>query len=215
MRLLVLGASGGCGRWLTQLAAEHGHSVTAVVRSGSTAITHPQVTARIGDVGDPAFLDQVVPGHDAVLSCLGIRRAGKIPTARLLSPADFTARVTTLILAAMRRHGVRRIIVISAGGVGDSFARLSWLVQRVVSTSNLGRQYQDLGNMERVLAASDADWLAVRPVTLVNGKPRGLARPIEKYGLASNIRRSEVAEWMLEAVERSTPFIERTVLLGT
>ena len=32
MHLLVLGASGGCGRWAARLATERGHRVTAVVR---------------------------------------------------------------------------------------------------------------------------------------------------------------------------------------
>ena len=32
MRILVLGASGGCGKWATWLAAADGHAVTALVR---------------------------------------------------------------------------------------------------------------------------------------------------------------------------------------
>ena len=30
MRILVLGASGGCGRWVTRLAVAGGHAVTAL-----------------------------------------------------------------------------------------------------------------------------------------------------------------------------------------
>ena len=36
MKLLVLGASGGVGRWLTRFAVEGGHEVTAVVRPTTT-----------------------------------------------------------------------------------------------------------------------------------------------------------------------------------
>lgn len=214
MRLLILGASGGCGRWLTQLAAARGHDVTAVVRQGSTTALDRNVTVRVGDVGDATFLDGLVPGHDAVLSCLGIRRAGKYPGARMLSPPDFTARVTALVLAAMRSYGVHRIVAISAGGVGDSVSRLTWIVRRVLSSGSLGAQYRDLENMEQVLASSDSDWLVVRPVTLTSGRPRGAARPVSKYGLFSHIRRSEVAEFMLSAVERAGPFAERRILIG-
>ena len=57
--------------------------------------------------------------------------------------------------------------------------------------------------------------LAVRPVTLVNGPPTGLAGKVDRYGLFSMIRRSDVAAWMLGALVRPTPFVEQTVLLGT
>ncbi len=36
MKLLILGASGGCGRWVVRLAAEQGHDVTAMVRRTAT-----------------------------------------------------------------------------------------------------------------------------------------------------------------------------------
>ena len=74
--------------------------------------------------------------------------------------------------------------------------------------------YRDLAKMEETFANSSLDWCVVRPVTLVNGAPRKPARRVERYGLTSHIRRSEVAAWMLAAVERPTPFADRQVLLG-
>jgi hypothetical protein len=109
---------------------------------------------------------------------------------------------------------VRRLVAISAGGVGDSVHRLTWPVKLIVGTGNIGVAYRDLENMERALANSSLDWCVVRPVTLVNGAPRRPARRVERYRLTSTIRRSEVAAWMLEAVEHPTPFTERAVLLG-
>jgi hypothetical protein len=66
-----------------------------------------------------------------------------------------------------------------------------------------------------LLAASDRDWLAVRPVTLTDGAPRKPARAVTRYGLMSTIRRSEVATWMLDAVAQPARFAVRHVLLGT
>jgi len=214
MRLLVLGASGGCGRWLTRLAVERGHEVTAVVRA--SADFQPPVGALVhrGDVTDPAVLDRVLSGQDAVLSALGIRRAGRSPWAPLRSPADLMERVVRGLIPAMRRHGVPRLIAISAAGVGDSLTQLTVPVRRLVAAGNVGVAYRDLAAMEAALAASDLDWLAIRPVTLVDGPPRRPARPVARFRLTSVIRRAEVAAWMLDAVERPTPFLERRVLLG-
>ncbi|HKG94009.1 MAG TPA: NAD(P)H-binding protein [Gemmatimonadaceae bacterium] len=215
MRFLVLGASGGVGRWVVRLAAERGHEVTAVVRASSGyAPPPPGVVVRVGDVTDPALLDDAVAGRDGVLSCLGLRRAGRSPWAPLRSPPDLTARVARLLVPAMRRRGVRRLIAISAGGVGDSLARLGWPVRKLVAAGNVGVAYRDLAAMEAELEASGLDWLAVRPVTLVDGAPLGRARPAGRYGLASTVRRGDVAAWMLDAAERPGAFAERRVLLG-
>ena len=215
LRLLVLGASGGCGSWLTRLAAANGHAVSAVVREGSSVDPSPGVTVRVGDVTDRGFVERVVPGHDAVLSCLGIRRAGKAPWARTLSPADFTERVATVLVPAMESAGVKRLIAISAGGVRESVAQLTPVVRTILGMGNVAVQYRDLANMERVVEASTLDWLMVRPVTLVDGSPRGLARPVARYGMFSHVRRSEVAEWMLRAAEDTAPFGERFVMLAS
>jgi uncharacterized protein YbjT (DUF2867 family) len=218
MRLLVLGASGGCGRWLTRLAVERGHDVTALVRSGTDLTIAGAPAARLtvhhGDVTDPATLDTIVAGQDAVLSCLGLRRAGPSPWAALRSPADLTARVAGHLVAAMARHGVRRLVVVSAGGVGDSQAQLAWPVQALVRAGNVAVAYRDLAAMEAVLAASDLDWTAVRPVTLTDGAPRGRAAPVARYGLTSTVRRADVAAWMLAAAERPGGATRRHVLLG-
>jgi len=229
MRLLVLGASGGCGRWLVRLAADGGHRVTALVRDGSDAAAPVGVTVRRGDAADAATLDAAVAalaggagadGADgaaddvAVLSCLGLRRAGKSPWAPLRSPPDLTARVTRLLLPAMRRHGVRRVVALSAAGVGDSLAHCSWPVRRLVTAGNVGVAYRDLAAMEAVLAAGDAAWIVARPVTLVDGAPTGGARQVARYGLTSTIRRADVAAWMLAAAAQPAGSAGRQVMIA-
>ncbi len=214
MRVLVLGASGGIGRWLVRIAAERGHAVTALIRDTSDLEVPDGVRLRRGDVTDPAVLDVVLPGQDVVLSALGLRRAGRSPWAPLRSPRDLVAHVTRVLVAGMERHGVRRTVVVSAAGVGDSLARCSFPVRRLVASGNVAVAYRDLLAAEAALAASGRDWAAVRPVTLLDGPPQRTARPVARYGLASVVRRSEVATWMLDAAARPTPFVERRVMLG-
>lgn len=216
MRLLVLGASGGIGRWALRLAAQDGHQVTGLARERSPVDAPAGVVVRRGDVTDPDTLHAAVAGHDAVISCLGLRRAGKSPWAALRSPPDLAEQVTRRLLPAMRRHGVRRLAVVSAGGVADSLARLTWPVRRLVATANVGVAYRDLAAMERLLdAATDIDWIVARPVTLVDREPTGGAREVARYGLTSKIRRADVAAWLVAAATQPAAVARRKVLLGS
>lgn len=212
---MVLGASGGVGRWAAALAARSGHAVTAALRPASTFEPVDGVAVARGDLTDPDFLDGVVASHDAVISCVGLRRAGVSPFAKLLSPPDLTTRLASSLTRVMEAHNVRRLVVMSAGGVADSFPQLTWPVQQLVQTGNVAVAYRDLAGMEARLAASSLDWIAVRPVTLMNGAPLGHARPVHQYGLMSIVRRSDVAAWMVKAATQHDSFIDHTVLLGS
>ncbi len=212
---MILGASGGIGRWAATLAAGAGHVVTAALRPASQFDPVDGVAVSRGDLTDPSFLEHVVAGHEAVISCVGLRRAGVSPYARLLSPPDLTTRLASTLTRAMESQNVRRLVVVSAGGVADSFSQLTWPVQQVVQTGNVAVAYRDLAGMEARLAASSLDWLAVRPVTLVNGAPSGRVQPVQQYRLTSMVRRSDVAAWMLKSAIQHDSFIDHTILLGS
>jgi uncharacterized protein YbjT (DUF2867 family) len=214
MKLLVLGASGVTGAWLTRLSAQAGHEVTALVR-GATSFTAPaNVRVIRGEVLDAATLSAAIEGHDAIASCVGIRRAGKAPWSRLLSPPDRMTRVAALLVPAMTGAGVRRIVAISAGGVAESITQCTTPIQWMTRAGTIRTAYRDLAEMERQLSASRLDWLVVRPVTLMNGRPTGHAGRVERYGLFSIVRRADVAAWILGALARPTPYVDQTVLLG-
>ena len=215
MKLLVLGASGATGGWLTRLAAQAEHEVTALVRPGSSFVPPASVRLIRGEVLDPATLASALEGQGAVASCLGIRRASKAPWSALLSPPDFMTRVSALLVPAMNHAGVRRVVAISAGGVAESITQCSGVIRWMAGAGSVGAAYRDLAEMERQLSASRLDWLAIRPVTLMNGPPTGFAARVDRYGLFSIVRRADVAAWMLGALAKPTPYVEQTVLLGT
>lgn len=217
MKLLVLGASGGCGQWLVRLADERGHYVRALVQP-STPYEPPsgaEIEVVHGNVLDANVLDRALTGCDAVISALGIRRKTPWnPWSALASPPDLTTRVAQHLVAAMLEHEVPRVIAISAAGVGDSLPEVHPLIRWMISNSNMAASYKDLEGMETTLAASTLDWMAVRPTTLRDGPPTGKAHLFDHYGLFTHITRGDVAAWMLNAVEQPTPFTRRTPMIG-
>jgi len=140
VKIIVFGASGKCGSRLVEMAAAAGHEVTAFVREG-TRFEGPARVVR-GDVLSPDDVAAAIAGHDAVASGLGMRYAH--PWAKRMSPDDFTSRATANIVAGMRAAGVRRLVIVSAAGVGDSRRAMNWPMRAVLATSNVGVAYADL-----------------------------------------------------------------------
>jgi hypothetical protein len=108
---------------------------------------------------------------------------------------------------------VCRVVVISAAGVGDSLLCTNAAMRWMLSHSTLGEMYRDLGQMEELLRASTLDWVAVRPVTLVDGAPSARTRVLTRYRTASIVSRGDVAAWLLRAATEA-PVPERTPMIG-
>jgi len=212
--LLILGASGECGKWAVSIAKERGHTVTVLVRSITNYEKLQGVKIIEGDVLDESALGQVMKGQDAVISCLGIRRKNPSnPWSALASSPDFTKRSAENIVTTMNKYGVRRLVAISAAGVGDSRTKVNPITRFVIRISNIAVTYRDLWDMEEVYRSSSIDSLVVRPVTLVSDGSNQ-ARILDRYKLDSQIAKRDVADWMIDAVERPEPFVNPTEMIG-
>ncbi|MEM6335849.1 MAG: NAD(P)H-binding protein [Bacteroidota bacterium] len=213
--LLILGASGGCGQWLTRLALQRGRSVRAVVRETTPFDAPAEVDVVRGSVLDRSVLDAALDGCSEVVSALGIKRKHFWnPWSPLVSPADLTTRVAGHLTELMPAHGIDRLVCISAAGVQDSIEQTNAMMRWLIGHSKIGKAYADLAGMEQVLAGSSLDWTAVRPVTLFYGPQTGSARVVATYATTALIRRSDVAQWMLGAVEQAGDPESRTPMIG-
>jgi putative NADH-flavin reductase len=74
MRIFIIGANGKTGTQLIDLGLARGHEVTAFVRSPEKiARRHSLLDVRRGDPHSVDDLASALPGHDVVLSTLGVR----------------------------------------------------------------------------------------------------------------------------------------------
>jgi uncharacterized protein YbjT (DUF2867 family) len=215
MKLLVFGASGGCGSWVVKLAAEREWSVTAFVREQTAYVPPAGVKLMRGDVLNAAHVTSVMPDHDAILSCVGAQRINAVnPWSVLKSPPDFCANSAARIIAGAAATGIRRIGGISAAGVGDSAAALPLVMRALIARSTIGVMYRDLGRMEDAYDASGLDWFAVRPVTLINLQPSTRVRVLQRFGSFSVISRADVAQWMLSTIAAPAQPQQRRPVIG-
>ena len=203
MKLFILGASGGCGAHAVRLAQERGHVVSAVVRPSSSYAPPAGVRLVKGDPLEDAVLDHM-RGHDAVVSCLGVRRANpRNPFSPIVGRRDFNAAVAKKIVAAMRRTGVTKIVGISAAGVGNSAPGLNRVMRFFLRFSDIGVAYQDLAAAEDVFRASGLVWAMPRPTALTTNPYSGETKIIAEFPMSASIGRANVAGWMLDCVEKN------------
>jgi len=200
MNLVVLGASGACGKHLVALAAKQGHQVTAVARVSSKLEVPPGVKVDRGDLTSVEFLRGVVKGQDAVLSGLGLRMGGLAPWNKP-EDATFLTRSTRALVEAMKAEGVRRAVVISAGGVGDSFQQMPGFFRALIKLTSLKTAYAQLFDMEQQLLASGLDVCIARPTGLTDGPATGKVVVATAFKGRATISRADVAGWMLAQLE--------------
>lgn len=205
--LVIFGASGNCGQWAAKSAIEQGYTVRAFVRAGSKVDLPDGTEIMHGEVMDAGTVERAVQGQDAVLSCLGIRRkSASNPWSPVVSPVDLAERSARNIVAAMKTHGIKRVVSISAAGVADSWPHISPVMRLVIRSSNISVAYRDLAKMEQVYNESGLDSLALRPVTLTNGETTGDTKVVERYKLSSKISRGDVGSYMVRSIARQTSF---------
>jgi putative NADH-flavin reductase len=138
---------------------------------------------------------QTVEGADVVLSALG---------ARSLRKEEVLERAVPLIVAAMQKAGVKRIIALgSAGALSDSLKKQPawrrWFVQNIVYNTFLKWPVASQIAQWGTLSASGLDWTMVMPSMLVNSPGRGVYRvdgdALPRHGM--RISRSDVADFMM------------------
>lgn len=212
--LLVLGASGACGRWVVKLGQERGHHITAVVRSAAKYEGPQGIHVIEGNVLDPDTVENAMKEQDAVVSCLGIRRKTSNPWSAVVSPTDFTSQSARIIVQAMQAHNVRRVVAISAAGVADSWNRVGLVLKLLIRNSNISVSFRDMAKMEEECSQDGIDSLCVRPVGLVNSQANKQTGVVPHFGFSSQIARKDVAIWILDAIERPEPFEHRAEMIG-
>jgi uncharacterized protein YbjT (DUF2867 family) len=180
MKLVVFGANDPTGRLVTRRALAEGHIVTAVTRRPDTfAIEDPGLRVVGADALEAAAVEEVVAGQDRVISTLGV------PYTR--EPVTIYSRSARNILAAMGRHGLRRLVCVTSIGVHPELPpEEKFFFRKVIGPILLamGRPlYEDARRMEEIVRATDLDWTIVRPSGLFD------AATVSDYRIAVAPRR--------------------------
>ncbi len=210
MKILVIGASQGTGAAVVQSALQRGHFVTAFARSPSKlSIQHEHLLRFQGDFHRADSVARAVAGHDAVIVTAS---AGSLKGFK--EQPDYFSRGTRYVIDAMVEQAVKRLIVLSAFGVGDSRRAGNWLLNRVLIPFVLSVPYADHERQERMVMDSDLDWVIARPTRLTNAPAHGhYLADAAIAPVPSSISRADVADFLVRAVSEDT-WLRKAVQLG-
>ena len=198
MNLLIFGATGSVGRHIVRQALEAGHRVTAFARDPTkVGILHERLTIVQGNVMEPALVDQAIPSHEAVLAALG---------SQPWNTHNVRSEGNRLIVRAMVRTGIRRLVSLSTLGAGDSWKSLP-LKYRILFRTILRKAFADQEAQERHIMQSPLDWVIVRPGEFIEGDRTGMYRhgfAVTDNTITATISHADVADFMLKQVADDT-----------
>src|SRR5262245_5398784 len=129
--------------------------VTAMVRRPNALISRAGLQISEGNPASDRDLEEALPGHDVIISCLGRKRH---------ADAAFLRNAAAATVAAMARSEIRRYLVVSQGLLFPNRNPIIPLLRIV-----LAKHLADSAAMEHLVRASDTDWTIARPPMLVDG----------------------------------------------
>ncbi|MBK1701222.1 NAD(P)H-binding protein [Thiococcus pfennigii] len=155
MNVSVIGGTGFVGSHLVERLVADGHVPHLLVRPGSGSKVVQPEHCRVfeGDVADPAALAACLAGCEAVIYLIGILRERP---EHGITFEELQLRGVERTIAAARRAGIGRFLLMSANGV------------EAQATPYQRTKYE----AEEALKASDLAWTIFRP-SVIFGDPRG------------------------------------------
>ena len=214
--LFLLGGSGRTGAHIIDYGLSTGHTITALVRDPRRVEPRQGLTLVEGTPLNPTDIGGAIDGADAVIVALNSSRKSDRPWAKPVSPPRLMADSVAHTTAAMEARGLRRIVVVSAFGVGDSLAREPFVPRLVIKHTNLNYTYVDHNHVDAEIRATDTDWTLLRPVALTD-KPSDGRKPavtdLEGPKPSFTIGREDVARFAVDIVD-SGAYIHQAPILS-
>ena len=203
MKILILGITGKTGALAAEAALKRGHQVVGIARDPAK-VTVSGVEIIKGTPYDFETVQKAVNGCDAVISTLGMFPNTQGMFGKIRSPLDSMSVSMKNVVKSMQEKSIKRVVLMTALGVGDSKNLMPWLFGLIVKISNIKYAYADHNRQEQVLENSSLDWTIVRPVMLTDKTDDlSIATNLKGSGkIKGSVTRIAVANFMMDCIEK-------------
>lgn len=175
MQILLLDATGRVGSHILAEALSNGHSVTTLVRNSLALTSQTGLTIVDSTPLKESDIIHIIESSqapiDVVITALNNPRKTGCPFRMPVGPSELIEASHRNLLPAMRKHGIKRLVVLSAFGVGASNPNVFFPLRYVLNKSNVSICYPDHERTEELLKieASTMEWTIVKPSMLTGG----------------------------------------------
>ncbi|MEG9862623.1 MAG: NAD(P)H-binding protein [Parvularculales bacterium] len=197
--IIIFGATGKTGYLAVRHAVQKEYKVTAFGRSVNKIDFDQSVIKIQGDALSEEDVAKALSSQDCAIVCLG--------------PANLKDQLTLTkgaenIVRAMKQHNVKRVIFISAAGVGESWKQIAWYSKLFFKTM-LKTIISEHAKEEYIFKESGLDWTAVRAAVLTN-KTSENSITASNTSMVKTITREGLARFLIDQIG-STEFINQAI----
>lgn len=170
-KILVLGATGRTARHAIPYALEKGYQVVALVRNQDKInILADEIEIITGLSTNIDDVRKAMQGCEAVISFLSPLSRGTAISLKKIDPPHVLENSLRIVLQVMEEQQVKRLMILSTVGTGDTWYYLPWYVKLLGKYTNFKHIFADHNAQEQLVMASATDWTIVRAAGL-NEKP--------------------------------------------
>jgi len=221
MHFLLLGSTGRTGTHVLSTLLSQNHTIIALVRDPSSPKlpSHSNLTIVSGSpLSKPSIAAALSATPSlglptAAIITLNTLRASDSPFAAQIFPPRFLADSVANVCEVLQEKGIRRVVVMSTAGVGDSWGDLPWASKAFMKWTNVKYALEDHGIVDAEMRGrEEVEWTLVRAVRLVfdEGDNKGEVKEVETLGsegrgmkMSDSVGVESVARFLVKiAVER-------------
>jgi uncharacterized protein YbjT (DUF2867 family) len=205
MKVAVFGATGRVGALVVQALLDRGHEAVSVSRSAPSKQYSGKYHSRVGDMTDSAFIHSVLADCNGLIFCIGQRlKSEKNLFSKNLSPDDIRTQIVTPIIRVIGSDHLKRMVYLSAFGVGTDLSQHAFLFRMVLRFSSLGKSYDDHNQAETIVRASKTNWTIVRPPGLTDqNNVVPLVDSKGKWSSFMTVSKKSLAQYLVQMVENN------------
>lgn len=149
------------------MALEKGYEVVALVRNpAKIVVKHDRLTIVEGLPTNIDDIRKAMEGCDVVLSLLSPLTRGEAISFRKINAPRILEKSMINVVRVMNEYGVKRILILSSVGVGNSWKYTPWYVKVLVRLTNFKVIFADHNAQEDLIQTSGTNWTIARPAGL-------------------------------------------------
>lgn len=158
-RILILGATGRTGQNVITYALAQGYQITVLVRNQDKINTFSDQITIIK--GLPTAIEDVrraMKDCDVVISLLSALSEKESFTIKKINPPHILKNSISNVIQVMKEYGIKRILILSSIGVGDSYKYAPWFMKLIIKLTNFKVVFADHNAQESLIQNSNLNW---------------------------------------------------------